>query len=167
MPAMTSLPRRWLLLVLSLVAAASLAASEASPPPVVDLGNNTYRVTASATNKFTRNTDKLKATATEAATAFCAKLGKQLKIVGVEEKKSFYGVGAMASATLTFTAVDLAAPEVAASGPTPAPAAKSAAPLTNEELYADLLRLDELHKKGILTDDEFAAEKKKVLARSK
>ena len=41
------------------------------------------------------------------------------------------------------------------------------APLTTDELYANLLKLDDLHKKGILTDEEFAAEKKKRLARSK
>jgi len=41
-----------------------------------------------------------------------------------------------------------------------------ASPAT-EQLYSDLIRLDELHKKGILTDAEFETEKKKILSRSK
>jgi hypothetical protein len=50
----------------------------------------------------------------------------------------------------------------------PSAASKVApAPLTTDELYVNLLKLDELHKKGILTDEEFAAKKKKLLARSK
>lgn len=34
---------------------------------------------------------------------------------------------------------------------------------TPADLYDELLKLDELHKKGILTDEEFAIQKKKVL----
>jgi len=48
--------------------------------------------------------------------------------------------------------------------PAAAPAEKS---LSTDELYNDLLKLDDLRKKGILSDDEFQAEKKKVLSRSK
>ena len=38
--------------------------------------------------------------------------------------------------------------------------------LTTDELYNELVKLDDLRKKGILTDDEFQAEKKKLLSRS-
>jgi len=33
------------------------------------------------------------------------------------------------------------------------------------DLYQELLKLDDLRQKGILTDDEFDAEKKKLLER--
>jgi hypothetical protein len=170
---MTTLPlRRWLAAIFMASLATVLSAAEPAAPKVENLGNNTYRVSASATHKFTRNTEKLKAEATAAASAFCAAQGKQLKIVKVDESKSFYGVGDMAKATVTFKALDLSDPElagsaVAAPSGSPTPSAAPAAPLTNEALYADLLRLDDLRKKGILTEEEFAAEKKKVLERSK
>ena len=166
---MTTFPLRPLLVAIILGLAAGQAEAESTSPTIENLGNNTYRVSASATHKFTRNTAKLTEEATAAASAFCAKLGKQLKIVSMEENKSFYGVGEMARATLTFKALDLADPELASSATPVGGAAQvaSASPLTNEALYADLLRLDDLHKKGILTDEEFAAEKKKVLDRSK
>jgi hypothetical protein len=40
-------------------------------------------------------------------------------------------------------------------------------PLTTSELCAALTQLDELRKKGILSEEEFQAEKQKVLRRSK
>ena len=35
------------------------------------------------------------------------------------------------------------------------------------DLYAELLKLDDLRKRGLLTDKEFEQEKKKLLKRSK
>jgi Short C-terminal domain len=40
-------------------------------------------------------------------------------------------------------------------------------PLTTDELVSELTKLDDLRKKGILTDDEFQLEKKKILSRSR
>ncbi len=154
-------------MALVLIATVNCAAAEAKPAPkVVELGDNTYSVTAAANDKFTRNTGKLKDQATEVANDYCAKLGKHLKIVSVTENKGFYLFGDFATATVTFKALDLADPGMSAQTDS-AKAEASAVPPTNEQLYADLLRLDDLHKKGILTDAEFAAEKKKVLERSK
>jgi Short C-terminal domain len=154
-------------MALVLIATINCAAAETkATPKVVELGDNTYSVTAAANDKFTRNTDKLKAQATDAANDYCTKLGKHLKIVSVTENKGFYLLGDFASATVTFKALDLADPEMSAQTGG-AKTLEPTAPLTNEQLYADLLRLDDLHKKGILTDAEFAAEKKKVLERSK
>jgi hypothetical protein len=158
-------------LLLAGIAAIFLAIAPASrasdiPSKIDSLGGNTYRITESANNKFTRNTDKLKARATDEANAFCTRLGKHLKVVSVTENKGLYLIGDMASATLTFKALDLNDPEFGK--PAPASAADpAAAPVTNETLYADLLRLDDLRKKGILTEEEFQVEKKKALERSR
>jgi hypothetical protein len=154
-------------MALVLIATINCAAAEKNPAPkVVELGNNTYSVTATANDKFTRNTAKLKDQATVIAEEYCAKQGKHLKIVSVTENKGVYLFGDFASATVTFKALDLSDPELSAQTGG-ARVQEPTAPLTNEQLYADLLRLDDLHKKGILTDAEFAAEKKKVLERSK
>jgi len=158
----------WLLLLLTLVLPASPARAE-SAPQIVPLGDNTYSVTVSATNKFTRNTAKLRAAGIEAANQFCAKAGKQFKLVSADETKSMYLVGDMASTKITFKALAAGDPELAArpgemAGPVAAPVP---APTPTDTLFAEITKLDELRKKGLLTDEEFAAQKKKVLERSK
>jgi hypothetical protein len=140
---------------LALLGFASIA--RASPPassPVVDLGNGTYSITCEANTKFTRNTEILKAQAMEDATRFCTNLGKQLKVVSTKEHKSFYAVG-FARATIVFKALNAGDLEL------------TGEPAATGDLYSALLKLDDLRKKGILTEEEFQAEKKKVLARSK
>jgi hypothetical protein len=59
------------------------------------------------------------------------------------------------------------APAPVAQSPAPAAAVAPALPITGNDLYSELLKLDDLRKRGILTEDEFQAEKKKVLNRSK
>ena len=156
------------------LAVASAGHASDVPSKIESLGGNTYTITTSANNKFTRDTGKLKTRATDEADAFCTKQGKHLKIVSVTENKGLYLIGEMATATLTFKALDLTDPEFAKPAAASAGAASAGVgvdaavePVTNEALYADLLRLDELRKKGILTQEEFQAEKKKVLDRSK
>ena len=51
--------------------------------------------------------------------------------------------------------------QAAASAPAPAPAADSGA--MTSEMITQLKQLAELHTQGILTDDEFAAQKAKLL----
>ncbi len=53
-------------------------------------------------------------------------------------------------------------PGAPAAAPAPAPAAAPAAGL-GEDSMAKLKQLGELHEQGVLTDDEFAAEKAKLL----
>jgi hypothetical protein len=155
----------WLLLLLTLGLSALPARAESSPQ-IVPLGNNTYSVTVSATTKFTRNTEKLKVRAIEIATQFCAKEGKQFKLVSADETKSMYLVGDMASTKVTFKALAAGDPELAATpGEYARPAAPPAPPVTADVLTSELTKLDELRKKGLLTDDEFSAAKKKLLDR--
>jgi hypothetical protein len=153
------------------------------------MGNNTYSITVEASNAFHRDLDKLKEEATDLASKYCADQGKQMKLVSLTGKVPMFAMG-YAKAKIVFKALGPGDPElampVAADGsvaaPAPAvyasaPAAYAAAPaayaapaplphLSTDELYAELVKLDDLRKKGILTDDEFQAEKKKLLSRS-
>ncbi len=164
----------YLLLLVCLVLSAPLARAQ-KVSSIQPLGNGAYSVTVSATNMFTRNTEKLKAAGIEAATKFCAKEGKQFKLVSAEEDKSLYVFGSMSSTTVTFKALPPGDPELAAATANqPAAAVQAAAPSQphavsnpNDSNYDDLVKLDDLHKKGILTDEEFASAKKKVLDRLK
>ena len=57
-----------------------------------------------------------------------------------------------------------ASQDAAASAPVAAPAAPAAAPAdSNDDAMAQVTKLAELHKQGILTDQEFTAAKAKAL----
>lgn len=139
------------------------------------MGNDTYSITCEAKNAFDRDSDRLKDDATAAANNYCASQGKQMKLVSLTSVVPLFSTG-YAKAKIVFKALNPGAPEVAneaapAAAPAPAfapapavePAKRS---LTTDDLYVQLSKLDDLRKKGILTDDEFQAEKRKLLSRS-
>jgi hypothetical protein len=146
------------------------------------MGNDTYTVTRVAKTGFVRHTDELKAEALDDAAKFCAEQGKQLKVVTITESKPHVMFLGYAKASVIFKALNAGDPELkselapvalaerpapAVFPERPAPPVITERPLTTDELYAELMKLDELRKKDILTDEEFQSEKKKVLNRSK
>ncbi|HUJ41976.1 MAG TPA: SHOCT domain-containing protein [Opitutaceae bacterium] len=151
-------------------------------PEIVPLGHDTYALTRWAENGFVRNTEKLKAQALEDVAAYCAKLHKQPKIISTEASHPVVPLTGFAHAKIVFKALDADDPELRAPLPAagaemalgaPAPAAappaaaESALPRTaTDQLYNDLMKLDDLRKRGILTDEEFQAQKKKLLDKS-
>ena len=141
--------------------AASSAATEA-----VASGDNTLTITRRATSAFQRDTDQLKELVQEDAAKYCAAQNKQLKVVKLTSAKPFFSTG-YASATIVFKALAPGEVDVAPAAPGAPVVQYVERPITTDEMYAELMKLDELRKKNILTDEEFQAEKKKVLARSK
>ncbi|HVU16101.1 MAG TPA: SHOCT domain-containing protein [Candidatus Didemnitutus sp.] len=166
------------------------AAAASSKVTTVNSGGDTYTTTAKASNGFNRDVASLKDDAQQAAEQYCASLGKKLKVLSSKVEKPFFGTGYV-RVVLVFRALDAndpamnsevavtadgrhvlvpmaSAPQaVAAPAAAPVPAAAPApAPENTTEVYNDLLKLDDLRKRGILTEEEFQAEKKKVLARS-
>ena len=141
----------------------------ASGSNVVSLGRNTYSVTRTATTAFSRNPEKLAAQAREEATKFCDSQGKVMKVVSVTAGQPYWG-GGMSSAKIVFMALKSGDPALNSepaptSEPAPVASAERAAPASSD-LYAELTKLNELRQKGILTEDELQAQKKKILARS-
>ncbi|MEO9112249.1 MAG: SHOCT domain-containing protein [Lacunisphaera sp.] len=147
-------------------------ASRPTPAEVVPVGDNTFSITYTGKTAFSRDTDKMRTEVREQATQYCAAQGKQLKILELTSEKPPFSLG-YASAKIVFKAVTPGEVEA-----TPAASASVANPSSGmnqsdehttptDELYRELMKLDELHQKGILTDKEFKAEKKKVLDRSK
>jgi hypothetical protein len=67
-------------------------------------------------------------------------------------------------ASKNVAAYDQAYQEQAAAAPAPAPAYVAPAPAPEEDMYSQLERLGALKAQGILTEEEFAAEKAKILA---
>jgi len=146
------------------------ASSHDNVGDVVSMGNNTYSIKVEAKNALHRDVDVLRTEANEAAASYCAEHGKALKLVSLTDKVPAFGLG-YAYAKITFKALnpgdpELTAPAAAAPGGPGYVAAPVERRLTTDELYNELVKLDDLRKKGILTDEEFQAEKKKLLSRS-
>jgi Short C-terminal domain len=155
----------WTLSGLSICAALLGCATQSA---VVSLGDGTYSVTRKAETAFNRNTDEMTTLAKEDAAHFCAQQGKELKVLDVVVDKPYYATGYV-SAKVVFKAINpgeanqVSAPAQGTASRNPPPVELSQKEAT-DDLYAQLVKLDELRKKGILTDDEFQAEKKKILS---
>ena len=151
------------------VALTGYASSHDNVGDVVSMGNNTYSIKVEAKNAFHRDVDVLRSEANEAAASYCSEHGKEFKLISLTDKTPAFGLG-YAYAKITFRALTPGDPELTATAAAPGAPVAVAAPaerhLTTDELYAELVKLDELRKKGILTDEEFQAEKKKLLNRS-
>ena len=161
------------LLSLGLVCALAISARASTPTPAVEsLGNNTFSVTIAAKNGFVRDTDKLKEEALDAAKAYCASHNKEMKVITVEAHRPKVMFMAYAEAKVVFKALDANDPELRApiapvgNGSAAGYAPAAPAPSSTDALYNDLMKLDDLRKKGVLTEEEFQSEKKKVLNRS-
>ncbi|HVU35969.1 MAG TPA: SHOCT domain-containing protein [Opitutaceae bacterium] len=161
----------YLVLALGLCAGTARAASLPNPE-IVALGQDTYSLTRWADTGFVRNTDKLKEQALEDAAAYCAKLHKELKVVSTSTKHPLVPLTGFAHAKVVFKALDPNSPELHATAAaidtsSPATMAPAAPPRSaTDALYDDLMKLDDLRKRGILTDEEFQAQKKKLLEKS-
>jgi hypothetical protein len=170
----------WLALPLGLLA----VTCRADPNPEIEsLGQDTFALTRWANTGFARNTEKLKTQALEDAAAFCAKLHKELKVISTTAQRPTVPLTGFASAKVVFKALDANDPELHApvSSPVPGTAtsvsasatatpvvAANAPPKTaTDMLYSDLMKLDDLRKRGLLTEEEFQAQKKKLLEQSK
>jgi len=152
------------ILALFVAGSALLSCAAKSPvaPAVVSIGNNTFSLTRQASTAFDRDTDRLQTEARDDAAKYCATQGKQLQIVSLTTDKPRFALG-YASAKIVFRAVEPGTPDA------PAPTASAVTgekPTATGELYNDLLKLDDLRKRGILTDKEFQSAKKRILNRA-
>ena len=186
---MNTHPARQLLPALSL--ALVLAGCAASTSNLSRTDDSTYTVIRQGKTAFNRDPEGLAEEAKSDAAKYCADHGKQLKVVSVEMEKPFFSTG-YASAKVVFRALDAGDPDLADSSTivtyngrsrTPyatAPGAASRGPVApaavaapakkksaTDALYDDLMKLDDLRKRGILTDEEFQEQKKKLLEHTK
>jgi hypothetical protein len=147
--------------------AAVAADSQAAPEP---MGNDTYSLTRTAGFAFLRNTAKLEKEARMDAIEFCASLGRKMKEVSMTSKKASPILGGISHATIIFTALDPADPEVAslplpaARTPVAAPRAPALAPRepAHPTGVGDLDKLVGLHDRKLLSDAEFEDAKNRV-----
>lgn len=153
----------WTFLATFCLGLAMVGRASAATGAVVSMGGNTYSITREAKNAFDRDVDRLRTQVTDAATKFCADQGKEMRVVSLTSKLPMFSLG-YATAKIVFKVVNPGEVDPATLPAASAPPAERR--LNTDELYAELVKLDDLRKKGILTDDEFQAEKKKLLSRS-
>ena len=152
-----------------------VAASASSKSSLVSLGDETYAIVRQAKTGLTRDTATLKTEALQDAASYCETHGKQLKVISALEMKPLFMTADYAKAKVIFKALNADDPELkndismrrAGGSAASNPVAESSKQAPQDDLYTELTKLDELRQKGILTEDEFQAEKKKVLKRSK
>ena len=149
----------------------------ASNSGIRPMGANTYIVTRQAATGFS-GAGTLKADAISEAAKYCEAQGKVMKIVAVTEAKPPYILGNFPKAEVVFKALNPGDPELVlpsvfdASGNQVRVGSslidRSEVKISvdhpdTEDIYTKLEKLDELRKKGILTEEEFQKEKSKLL----
>jgi len=142
-------------------------------PAIVQISPDTYMLTRSSAAGMFANMSKLKAGVIQEANEFAARQGKVAIPISQQQRRPEHG---FPSFEYQFRVVDPDDPEarrtVLAAGPDIVVQTNQNidAKLTNSkdsresiDLYTELTKLDDLRKRGILSDSEFEAQKKKLL----
>lgn len=149
---------------LALIATAGLAACSTTTG-VVPMGQDTFMVSASEKGPGYYSGSQVKAKAFAEATQFCESKGKKLQVVNTDQHDTRPFV--FASAEVQFMCLnagdsELGRPKLQAR---PDKVVEVRQEGNGADPYADLIKLDDLRKRGIITDAEFEAKKKVVLAK--
>ena len=154
------------------LAAIALIAGCASNSGVIPIGKDTFMVSRQAATGFS-GSGTLKAEAFQEATKFCERRGKTLQVVNTYEASPPYILTNFPKAEIQFMCLDGNDLELGRPRLTKTPdsvievqSTETPAAETNnqKDLYAELLKLDDLRKRGIITEAEFETLKKKLLA---
>ena len=166
--------------LLMLCLALSPMTAHAAKPEVVQLSPDTYMISkADRAGIFGGGIPKLKAAVIKQANEFAASQGKIAIPLGSSERPMGNGPAQWATFEYQFRVVDKTDPEARRTSltpradtvisiegahqpppPTPAPAATGGG---IDDLYSKLIKLDDLRKRGLITDAEFDAAKRKLL----
>ncbi|QYM78724.1 SHOCT domain-containing protein [Horticoccus luteus] len=159
-------------LVLTFLACCSLILAGCANPGVVQISPDTYFISRTDKGGIFGNASKMKAEVIHEANEFAAKQGKVAIPLSTQETPM--AIGQFASFDYQFRVVDKDDPEAKRTALVPRAdivvekTEKIAADVKTKEekapdLYTELTKLDDLRKKGIITDAEFEAAKKKLL----
>jgi hypothetical protein len=163
--------------VMVMLLAFALLSGCASNTGIVKIGKDTYMVSRQAATGFSGSGD-LKAKCIEEARQFCEKQGKELQVISTWEASPPYILANFPKAEIQFMCLDINDPRFK-----PPQLEKSPdmvikkdetikadvnirtkdANATSTDLYTELMKLDDLRKKNILTEEEFQAQKKRLL----
>jgi hypothetical protein len=156
----------------TIISATIALAGCASNSGIMPIGKDTFMVSRQAATGFS-GSGTLKAEAFQEANRYCEGLSKSLQVVSTHEAAPPYIFGNFPKAEIQFMCLDSKDTEL--NRPKLKKEADSVIEIKSEiktkneqpkvvDAYAELIKLDELRKKGIITDSEFEAQKKKILA---
>jgi hypothetical protein len=158
-----------------LIGAIALAATGCANPGIVKLSPDTYMLSRTDKGGVFGNPSAMKADVIREANEFAAKQGKVAIPLSLNESPLQVG-RQFASVEYQFRVVDESDPEARRTSLVPRPnvviekTEKSSVDVTtkdntdrSKDVYAELIKLDDLRKRGILSEDEFQAQKKKLL----
>ena len=141
-------------------------------PGIVQMSPDTYMLSRTDRAGIFGNASAMKADVIREANEFAARKGKVAIPLGSTETP--VAPGRFATFEYQFRVVDKNDPEARRTSLTPSPdvvveKTEKVEVRTKEEkapdLYAELVKLDDLRKKGIITDEEFEAQKKRLFQR--
>lgn len=149
-------------------------AAQAKEPEVIQLSPDTYMIIRENKAGIFGSLPKTKIKVIKQANEFAAAQGKVAIPVSIEERKAG-GPGQWPSVEYQFRVVDRSDPEaqrtslrpaadvVVTVDPGPPTQTPDVARREDRDLYKRLLELDDLRKRGVLSEAEFEAEKRKLL----
>lgn len=156
-----------------LILAAAFALAACATAPAVPLGDDTYMISQTSAGGMFKSMSSLKTEVIQHANEFAASKGKVA--VGLASKESPAYPGHMPSFTYQFRLVDKGDPRASGGAlvprpdvvvdvhqSTPTPAATPAQ--VSKDTYTELLKLDDLRKREIITESEFQTQKAKLLS---
>ncbi|MEO5813235.1 MAG: SHOCT domain-containing protein [Rhodanobacter sp.] len=157
--------------LLALVASALIGCATA---PAIPMGNDTYMISQTSAGGMFKSMSSLKGEVMQRANAFAANKGKVAVPIAGREAPAY--PGHMPSFEYQFRLVDKS--DARAEGGALIPRAdvvmdvhnstpavpENGASTQSSDVYTELLKLDDLRKRGIITDGEFQAQKAKLLS---
>jgi hypothetical protein len=156
-----SMCRAIALLLLSMVLVAC------ANPKIVQMAPDTYFLSRADHGGIFGNAETMTADVIGEATQFAQERGKVAVPISLNTTPAF--PGHFATVRYQFRLVDQDSPEARRATLSPVPNVRIETPPTSapsppsKDIYAELLRLDDLRKRGVLTDNEFEVQKRKLL----
>jgi hypothetical protein len=150
-----------------------LAVDGCATAPAVPMGNDTYMISQTSAGGVFRSMSSLKTSVIERANAFAASKGKVAIPLASKESPAY--PGHMPNFEYQFRLVDkndpraeggalLPRPDMVVEMHQPVSGAQGNAPSKTTDVYTELLKLDDLRKRGIISDSEFESQKQKILS---
>ena len=143
----------------------------ASNSGVVPIGKDTFMVSRQAATGFS-GSGTLKAEAFQEASEYCQNIGKSLQVVNTYEAAPPYILANFPKAEIQFMCLDqkdveLNRPKLKKEADTVIEIKNKVTtkdePIKSNNTYTELIKLDDLRKKGIITETEFNEQKRKLL----
>jgi len=158
------------LLTLSLSLSLLLAAC-ASTNDIVPVGKDTYIVSGWGKSPGGYSGAEVKANAIKEAGKFCASQGKQIQVISSTQRDMTFGVNATAELQfmcLSSNDADFSRAPIRREADAAVDIRKDINNTNSRaatSVYDELLKLDELRKRGVITDAEFEVQKTKLLGK--